>query len=90
MEHREGSRKDRVHDVFKKQGKEAAIKKAVALKLKPTTARTWCSQFANEKGGKKKAAPAKAPAKKAKTAKAPAKKAAPARKRERVEERASA
>jgi hypothetical protein len=94
--HRVGSNKGKVHMVFDEKGKDAAIKKAVALEIQETTARTWCSTWGAGKGKKKvaKAAPAKkavkktakkAPAKKA------AKKAAPAKvKRERAEEQASA
>lgn len=77
---REGSNKEKVAAVFlKAQDREAAVKKAVALGLQESTARTWCSSWAKgkkavvNKGAKKsakKAAPAKAKAK----AKKPAKK----------------
>lgn len=80
---REGSNKEKVAVVFLKAGdRDAAVKKAVSLGLEPTTARTWCSQWA---GGKKKAvkkavkAAPKAAAKKAVVKKAAAKKA-PAKK----------
>lgn len=84
---REGSNKEKVAIVFLKAGdRDAAVKKAVALGLEESTARTWCSQWA---GGKKpakkakkvvvkKAAPKKA--KKAAPKKAAAKKAPPAKK----------
>lgn len=79
-DHRAGSAKGKVHEVFDKTkgDREAAVKKAVSLGIKDTTARSWCSQFAADKPAKK-AAPAKsakkaAPAKKT-TKKAPAKKA---------------
>lgn len=87
-DHRAGSSKGKVHEVFDKKGKDAAIARAKQLKIQESTARTWCSSWANAKPAKKakkaaKAAPAKKAAKKA---------AAPRKtiKRERVEERASA
>jgi transposase-like protein len=87
---REGTSKYKVAEVFKAKDKDAAIKKGLALGLQESTVRTWCSQWKNGGGKKtaKKAAPAKK-AVKAAPAKKAAKKAAP-RKRERVEERASA
>jgi hypothetical protein len=71
---REGSNKEKVAIVFlKAQDREAAVKKALALGLQESTARTWCSSWSKgkkavvNKGKKstaKKAAPAKAKAKK--------------------------
>lgn len=91
--HRAGSNKGKVHMVFDEKGKEAAIKKAEALDLETSTARTWCSQWAKKKSSKP--APAKKTVKKAaaKTAKkAPAKKPAAKKavKRETMESRPSA
>lgn len=57
--HRAGSRKGRVHEVFATQGKEAAIKKGVSLKLKETTLNHWVRVWAAEAGGKKPAAKVK-------------------------------
>lgn len=93
-DHRAGSNKGKVHEVFDKTGKDAAVKKALALDIKESTARTWCSQWGTAKPKKaKKAAPAKTATKKAvkKAApkKAPAKKA-PAAKREKLDTHAAA
>lgn len=74
--HRVGSNKGKVHQVFDEKGKDAAIKKAEALDIQTSTARTWCSTWSKGKASKKKAA---APAKTAKKA-APKKAAAPAKK----------
>lgn len=100
LDHRADSAKGKVHEIFDTKGKDAAMKKATALDIAESTARTWCSSWKNAspkkaKKAKAAAAPAKAPAKKtvkkAKAAKAPAKKAKPAAKREKLtEERASA
>jgi membrane protein involved in colicin uptake len=86
-DHRAGSSKGKVHEVFDKSGKDAAIKKALLLDIQESTARTWCSSWGSSKPAKKKvkvAAPAKKTAKKAAKAKTPAKKKAPA-KREKLE-----
>jgi hypothetical protein len=94
--HRPGSNKGKVHKVFDEKGKDAAVKKALSLDIKDTTARTWCSAWGAGKG-KKKAAPkanAKPAAKKAAPANKSAKKAAPKKrqtvKREPVESHTSA
>ena len=94
LDHRPDSAKGKVHEVFDTKGKDAAIKKAIALGKQESTARTWCSQFKDGAKTKKKAAPAKAAKKTVKKA-APAKKKAPAKKapakREKLaEQRASA
>lgn len=89
---REGSNKEKVAIVFLKAGdRDAAVKKAVALGLEESTARTWCSQWAHGgKKAKKAVKKAAAPAKKAAAAKkaAPAKKTAKKKavKRETIEE----
>jgi hypothetical protein len=92
-DHRPDSAKGKVHEVFDTKGKDAAIKKAVALDIAESTARTWCSSWKNGGKAKKakaaKAAPAKKPAaKKAAAKKAPAKKAKA--KRESLEASAAA
>lgn len=85
-DHRPDSAKGKVHEVFDTKGKDAAIKKAAALDIAETTARTWCSSWKNaspKKSKKAKAAPTKAKAKAKPAAKAKAK-AKPA-KREKLE-----
>lgn len=92
-DHRPDSAKGKVHEVFDTKGKDAAIKKAAALDIAETTARTWCSSWKNAKKSKSKvkaAAPAKSKSKaKAKPAAKAKAKSKPA-KREKLEERASA
>lgn len=85
--HRAGTTKNIVHRKFDEKGADAAIKLAMANGIKEATAKTWCSFWKNNPGGKKTAKKAAAP-KKAKTAKKaapkkvakPAKKAAPKKK----------
>jgi hypothetical protein len=84
-DHRPGSNKGEVHRVFDDKGPEAAIKKAVALEIQESTARTWISSWrtdAPKKAAKKvaKKAPAKKTVKKTAKAKKPAAKKAPANK----------
>jgi hypothetical protein len=98
-DHRPDSAKGKVHEVFDTKGKDAAIKKATALDIAETTARTWCSSWKNASPKKAKKAKAAAPKKANKAnataggkkpgvkakAKAPAKKAASKPKREKLD-----
>jgi hypothetical protein len=72
---REGTRKEKVAGTFLKQGKDAAVKLAVKLGLKETTARTWASSWGRPSSrttvaAKKKTATKKSPVKKTATKKA--------------------
>ena len=60
--HVEGSRKGKVHELFDKQGPEAAWTLGLKLKLKEGTLRTWFGQWgrAEEKAKPKAKPPAKA------------------------------
>jgi len=59
--HRDGSRKAKVHQVFDSKGRDAALKLAKSLKLKDSTARTWTASWGRKPSAvKAKAAKAKA------------------------------
>lgn len=96
--HRAGSNKSLVHKVFDEKGKDAALKKASALGLADSTARTWCSQWARDgKKGKSSKGPTTAKKAAAKPAAKPAakkpaakKSAAPKKTRVRTESPAAA
>lgn len=92
--HRAGSNKSLVHKVFDEKGKDAALKKASALGLADSTARTWCSQWARDgKKGKSSKGPTtakKAAAKPAAKKPAAKKSAAPKKTRVRTESPAAA
>lgn len=45
LEHRDGSRKSRVHSMYDKKGADVAFKFGRGLKLKETTLRSWFVQF---------------------------------------------
>ncbi len=66
--HKEGSRKQKVHDLFDKQGQDAAWTLGLKLKLAQSTLRSWFATWRRESQPMKKR-----PAKKAapKTPKAP-------------------
>ena len=66
--HREGSRRQRVHQVFNSDGDAAAFTLGMKLKLKPSTLHTWASKWRAEKVQDNLA---KAKAKKAKAKKVP-------------------
>lgn len=85
---RGGTNKAKVRMVFDDKGADAAIKKAEALGLQVSTARTWCSSWKNDSG--KKAVAKKATAKVSKKAvKAKATKPAPAKKAARPARKAA-
>lgn len=49
VNHRDGSRKQKIHAIFKKGGREAAMTAGLKAKLKKTTLRSWCSTWASDK-----------------------------------------
>lgn len=50
--HRKGSRKSAVHECFDKKGFDAALKFAMAKKIKEGSARRWLSSWGGRKAGK--------------------------------------
>jgi hypothetical protein len=52
--HKEGSRKGKVHELFDKQGPEAAWTLGLKLKLKQGTLRSWFAAWAKATGKKAK------------------------------------
>lgn len=82
-DHRAGSNKGKVHKVFDEKGKDAAIKKAVALELSESTARTWCSTWGKKSSSKKASSKASKTNARKPAGKKTAKKAAP-KKREKL------
>ena len=70
MQHREGSRKGKVHELYDKQGPEAAWTLGLKLKLQPATLRSWFGQFKRDEPKTK--VKAKPKAKKVTAEKAPA------------------
>lgn len=75
-EHRAGSRKSKIHQIFDKQGREAAVAAGKKMKLKDATLSVWTSTWARggksparknaSKGAVKGKTSAKKPAKRAK------------------------